>query len=79
MILSDHEALRGFFKEAKNMRKIITFLAEAKAELMRVNWPTQKQIIQYTLLVIAISIAMAVFLGGLDFLFSSLVEKYLIK
>lgn len=61
------------------MRKILTFLSEAKAELLRVNWPTQKQIIRYTLLVIAISIAMAVFLGGLDLLFSSLVEKYLIK
>ncbi len=61
------------------MRKIITFLIEAKAELLRVNWPTQKQIIRYTLLVIVISLVMAVFLGGLDFLFSSLVEKYLIR
>jgi preprotein translocase subunit SecE len=61
------------------MRKIFTFLSEAKAELLRVNWPTQKQIVQYTLLVIAISLVMAVFLGGLDFFFSSLVERYLIK
>jgi preprotein translocase subunit SecE len=61
------------------MRKILTFLVEAKAELLRVNWPSQKQIVRYTLLVIAISLVMAVFLGGLDFLFSSLVERYLIR
>lgn len=61
------------------MQRIFTFLIEAKAELSRVNWPTQKQIIQYTLLVIAISLGMAIFLGGLDFFFSFLVERYLIK
>ncbi len=61
------------------MQTILTFLIEAKAELSRVNWPSQKQIIQYTLLVIAISLGMAVFLGGLDFFFSFLVERYLIK
>ena len=61
------------------MQTILTFLIEAKAELSRVNWPSQKQIIQYTLLVIVISLGMAVFLGGLDFFFSFLVERYLIK
>lgn len=60
------------------MNKAFTFLAEAKVELSRVNWPTQKQITRYTLLVIAISLAVAIFLGGLDFLFSSLVERFLI-
>jgi len=52
---------------------------EAKAELARVNWPTKKQIIRYTVLVIIISLVVALFLGSLDFVFSSLVEKYLIK
>lgn len=61
------------------MNKAFEFLIEAKTELLRVNWPTRKQIIRYTLLVIAISIAVAVFLGSLDFLFSSLVERFLIK
>lgn len=61
------------------MNKILAFLLEAKAELSRVNWPTRKQIIRYTALVIAISLTVALFLGSLDFLFSSLVEKFLIK
>jgi preprotein translocase subunit SecE len=61
------------------MNAVLTFLAEAKAELSRVNWPTREQIIHFTILVIAISIAVAVFLGSLDFLFSFLVERFLIK
>ncbi|OIP60039.1 MAG: preprotein translocase subunit SecE [Candidatus Moranbacteria bacterium CG_4_10_14_3_um_filter_45_9] len=61
------------------MNKVITFLLEAKVELSRVNWPTRKQITLYTLLVIAISLVVAFFLGSLDFLFSSLVTRFLIK
>lgn len=61
------------------MQKVFTFLSEAKVELSRVNWPTQKQIIRYTLLVIAVSLLMALFLGGLDYFFSYLVETFLLQ
>lgn len=61
------------------MNSVFTFLTEAKVELSRVNWPSQKQVIRYTVLVISISIAVALFLGSLDLLFSSLVERFLIK
>jgi len=60
------------------MQAILTFLREAKVELSRVNWPSQQEIIRYTVLVIVISITVALFLGALDFLFSFLVEKYLL-
>lgn len=61
------------------MDAMFTFLKEAKIELSRVNWPSRKQIANYTVLVIAISLAVALFLGSLDLLFSSLVERFLIK
>ena len=60
------------------MQAILTFLREAKIELSRVNWPSQKEVIRYTILVVVISLAVAAFLGTLDFLFSFLVEKYLL-
>ena len=60
------------------MQAILTFLREAKVELSRVNWPSQKEVIRYTILVVVISLAVAAFLGTLDFLFSFLVEKYLL-
>ncbi len=60
------------------MQAILTFLREAKVELSRVNWPSQQEVIRYTTLVVIISLLVAVFLGSLDFVFSFLVEKYLL-
>lgn len=59
--------------------KAVTFLREAKAELMKVNWPNRNQVINYTMLVIGISIAVAIFLGGLDYIFSYLLKIFIIK
>ncbi|MBP7061049.1 MAG: preprotein translocase subunit SecE [Candidatus Moranbacteria bacterium] len=60
------------------MQAILTFLKEARVELSRVNWPTRQEILHYTMLVIVMSLAVAIFLGSLDFLFGLLVEKYLL-
>lgn len=59
--------------------KIVTFLKEVKLEMKKVNWPTRDETIKYTLLVIGISIAVAVFLGGIDFSFTALLNKFLFK
>ncbi len=61
------------------MTKLIAFLRDVKVELARVNWPTRKQTMQYTIAVIVMSIAVALFLGGWDALFSSALNKILIK
>lgn len=60
------------------MNKIITFFKEAKVEMTKVNWPSKKQTINYTLLVIGVSLSVSAFLGGLDYIFSQ-VLKGLIK
>jgi preprotein translocase subunit SecE len=60
------------------MNAIIRFFTEAKGELMKVNWPTREQLIRYTVLVVVISLAVAVFLGALDTLFGYLVENFLL-
>ncbi len=59
--------------------KIITFIKEARIELKKVNWPTKNQTINYTLIVVGVSVAVALFLGGLDYLFSSLLREFIIK
>ena len=61
------------------MNKITTFLKEAKSELLKVNWPNKRQITNYTVLVIGISIAGAIFLGSLDFVFSYILKTFIIK
>ena len=61
------------------MNKIIKFIQEAKEELMKVNWPSKKQIINYTMLVVAVSLAVAGFLGGLDWIFAYILKTFIIK
>ena len=59
-------------------KKGIDFLKEVRIELKRVTWPTRQQTIKYTLIVIGLSLAVAAFLGGLDFLFSWLLNRFVI-
>ena len=59
--------------------KIVQFLKEAKVELQKVNWPTKQQTINYTLIVIGISLAVALFLGGLDFIFEFILKTFILK
>ncbi len=59
--------------------KIINFIKEAKVELTKVNWLSKKQTVNYTLLVIGVSLAVAAFLGGLDYVFSGILKGFIIK
>ncbi|MFC1645258.1 preprotein translocase subunit SecE [Patescibacteria group bacterium] len=59
--------------------KIVNFIREAKIELQKVSWPTKPQVINYTGLVIGVGLVMAIFLGGLDYIFSEILKEIIIK
>lgn len=59
------------------MNNIITFFKEAKVEMTKVNWPSKKQTINYTLIVIGLSLSVAAFLGSLDYLFSQVLKGFI--
>jgi len=52
----------------------IKYLKETMGEMKYVQWPTQRQTITYTILVVVISIITALYLGLFDFLFSTLIK-----
>jgi len=56
------------------MSKLITYFKETRAELKHVAWPTRKQAVTYTLVVIVISLITAAYLGFFDYVFSSLLK-----
>lgn len=58
--------------------KITTFLKEVLLELKKVNWPTRQETLKYTLIVIGISAVVAAFLGGLDVIFTTLLNKFIL-
>ncbi len=60
------------------MGRIITFLKEARLELKKVSWPTRTQTIRYTVAVVLMSLVLAAFLGGFDFLFTYLLNTFLL-
>jgi preprotein translocase subunit SecE len=58
------------------MTGILTFLREVRIELGKVSWPTRQQMIQYTAVVLGLCLFFALFLGGLDSLFSSIIKHF---
>jgi len=60
------------------LTKIKNFLKEVKSEFKHVNWLTKKETIQYTLIVIGLSLGIAIFLGFFDFIFNFLLTKFII-
>ena len=55
------------------------YLSASRAELAKVSWPSRRQTIRLTLMVIGFSLVMAIVLGFMDFLFSNLVQKIIVK
>ena len=52
------------------MSKITNYIKGSVEEMKKVTWPTKKETQNYTYLVIGISLAVAAFLGALDYVFS---------
>jgi len=59
------------------MNKFTQYFSESKTELKKVIWPTKKQTLNHTLLVIGFSLGVAFFLGAVDFGRNKLVEVIL--
>jgi preprotein translocase subunit SecE len=52
--------------------KVQRFFQETIGELRKVSWPSRREAIRLTWIVIGVIIVMAAFLGGLDFIYSRL-------
>ena len=50
------------------------FVRSAISELNKVHWPTRQQAINLTALVIGVSLAVGMILGGMDFVFAKLFQ-----
>lgn len=59
------------------MDRFINYLKDTRSELRHVAWPTQRQAIISTALVIGISIAVALFVGAFDYLFTRSVDWFI--
>jgi preprotein translocase subunit SecE len=55
------EALRRYFRESR-------------IELRKVTWPSREQTVNLTLVVVVVCVVIALFLGGIDYVFASLIK-----
>lgn len=60
-------------------QKIKSFFKEVWVEMKRVSWLSQKDVTRYTIIVLVATIAVAIFLGGLDFIFTEILKKFILK
>jgi preprotein translocase subunit SecE len=56
------------------MNKAVQFVSQAKAELKKVAWPTRKQTLASTGVVMVIVAVMALYLGVIDLILAKLVK-----
>jgi preprotein translocase subunit SecE len=57
---------------------LVNYLKDTKKELKDVKWPTRKETVRFTAIVIVVSIAVSLFLGLFDFIFSTLLDKFIL-
>ena len=60
---------------ARNDVKALEFLKEVKAELKKVTWPTRKETISSTYIVLIVVVVSSAFLGMVDGLLAWLVKE----
>jgi preprotein translocase subunit SecE len=51
------------------------YFKEVRAEMKHVSWPSRSQTIVYTAVVIGVSLAVAIYLGLLDYVLTFILQK----
>ncbi len=60
------------------IKSLKQYITEVKTEAKKVSWPTKKVAVKDSVVVIAISLVTAAFLGGVDYLLSYLIKEFVV-
>jgi preprotein translocase subunit SecE len=63
-------ARRAQASEKRKRAGIRQFLREVRLELKKVDWPSRRELVSYTVVVLATLIVTTAYVAGLDFVFS---------
>jgi preprotein translocase subunit SecE len=63
--------------EGKKRTGVRQFLKEVRQELRKVAWPTRRELVSYTIVVLVTVVVMTSFVFGLDFVFTKLIFNVL--
>ena len=57
----------------------ITFIKEVRDELMKVTWPTRDEVVKLTVIVVVVSLALGIYIGGLDSVMTKVTDILIAK
>lgn len=57
------------------MEKVLDYIRESRAELRKVTWPTKQQVWYSTLVVIAVTFVVSLYLGLVDLLLTGVFSR----
>lgn len=52
----------------------VTFFKEVKSELAKVVWPTKDEVVKLTIIVVAVSLAVGLYIGALDIIMAKVMD-----
>lgn len=61
------------------MKKILTYLSEVRSEMKLVTWPKRDDVIKLTITVLLVSAIVGLYVGGLDFGLTKILESLISK
>ena len=61
------------------MSRISSFVEESRAEFRRINWPTMRETVRLTTVVIGMYLCVAAFLGAIDFGLLYGLNRYILR
>ena len=61
------------------IEKTKNYFKEVRVEMAKVKWPAKNDTVNYTIIVIGVSLAVAAFLGALDYVFTTGFNFFLFK
>lgn len=56
------------------LNKLTNYIKETRIEMRKVNWPTRREAMRFTVTVIVASLVISAILGGFDFMFTSILQ-----
>lgn len=61
------------------IEKVFVFLKEVFLQIKKISWPSFGESLRYTMIVLLISIITAIFLGGVDFGITTLLNRFILR
>jgi preprotein translocase subunit SecE len=66
--------LAHIFATIHTVNKVVSFFSEVRGELSKVVWPKREEVVKLTIIVLLVSAAVGIYVGGLDYFFTKGLE-----